>query len=267
MAMIKCPECGKEVSDKATTCPNCGTPLGNENRGGFEQPIYGQAPQPPKKKKKHKGLIVFAVIVVLIIIIAAVGSGGSSDSDQKSADSQTTEETKGEDTADAAEDDADDVDSDSSDASSESSDDFAKYQQISIGQSLQDVEGILGASETVSSSTEVGGVKSEIYSWSIGLGASVTVSFTDGAVSAKGQVGLTAPDAVTIDTDKFNAINTGMTYDEVVAAVGGPGTEDSYTEILGSTSVSYIWSGDSLGSNATVTFTDGKVSNKAQFGL
>lgn len=27
MALIKCPECGKEVSDKAKTCPNCGCPL------------------------------------------------------------------------------------------------------------------------------------------------------------------------------------------------------------------------------------------------
>ena len=27
MAMIKCPECGKEVSDKAKNCPNCGTPI------------------------------------------------------------------------------------------------------------------------------------------------------------------------------------------------------------------------------------------------
>ena len=27
MALIKCPECGKEVSDKAKTCPNCGCQL------------------------------------------------------------------------------------------------------------------------------------------------------------------------------------------------------------------------------------------------
>lgn len=27
MAMIKCPECGKEISDKATVCPNCGAPV------------------------------------------------------------------------------------------------------------------------------------------------------------------------------------------------------------------------------------------------
>lgn len=27
MAMIKCPECGKEISNKALTCPNCGCPI------------------------------------------------------------------------------------------------------------------------------------------------------------------------------------------------------------------------------------------------
>ena len=27
MAMIKCPECGKDVSDKAVSCPSCGTPI------------------------------------------------------------------------------------------------------------------------------------------------------------------------------------------------------------------------------------------------
>ena len=27
MALIKCSECGKEVSDKAASCPNCGAPI------------------------------------------------------------------------------------------------------------------------------------------------------------------------------------------------------------------------------------------------
>lgn len=27
MSLIKCPECGKEISDKAATCPNCGHPI------------------------------------------------------------------------------------------------------------------------------------------------------------------------------------------------------------------------------------------------
>lgn len=34
MAMIKCPDCGKDVSDQATTCINCGRPLAaNPNPG------------------------------------------------------------------------------------------------------------------------------------------------------------------------------------------------------------------------------------------
>lgn len=30
MAMIKCPECGRDISDKAPACPNCGNPIGNK---------------------------------------------------------------------------------------------------------------------------------------------------------------------------------------------------------------------------------------------
>ena len=29
MALINCSECGKEISDKATSCPNCGAPTSN----------------------------------------------------------------------------------------------------------------------------------------------------------------------------------------------------------------------------------------------
>ena len=32
MALIKCPECGKEISDKATICPNCGYPVSEMNK-------------------------------------------------------------------------------------------------------------------------------------------------------------------------------------------------------------------------------------------
>ena len=31
MALIKCPECSKEISDKAKNCPNCGSPLVKKN--------------------------------------------------------------------------------------------------------------------------------------------------------------------------------------------------------------------------------------------
>jgi hypothetical protein len=32
MALIACPECGKEVADKAPTCPNCGVPIFRESK-------------------------------------------------------------------------------------------------------------------------------------------------------------------------------------------------------------------------------------------
>ncbi len=34
MALIDCPECGKRVSEKAASCPNCGCPIAQEK----EQP-------------------------------------------------------------------------------------------------------------------------------------------------------------------------------------------------------------------------------------
>lgn len=32
MALIKCSECGNEVSDKASSCPKCGNPIANEKK-------------------------------------------------------------------------------------------------------------------------------------------------------------------------------------------------------------------------------------------
>lgn len=37
MALITCPECGREVSDKATSCPNCGSPINNSGNTKFCQ--------------------------------------------------------------------------------------------------------------------------------------------------------------------------------------------------------------------------------------
>lgn len=39
MALVKCPECGQMVSDKATSCPNCGNPIKSENGLNWKTPI------------------------------------------------------------------------------------------------------------------------------------------------------------------------------------------------------------------------------------
>ena len=64
MSLIKCKECGHEVSDKASACPNCGCPIGNV--GIIQEEIIDPEP------KKRKGWI-WALIVVLLCLI---GGGG-----------------------------------------------------------------------------------------------------------------------------------------------------------------------------------------------
>ena len=36
MALITCPECGKEISSKASSCPNCGYPIAKEIQSNTE---------------------------------------------------------------------------------------------------------------------------------------------------------------------------------------------------------------------------------------
>lgn len=75
-------------------------------------------------------------------------------------------------------------------------------------------------------------------------------------------------EASVMTMEKFNAIQNGMTYEEVVEIVGGEGVM-SNTAGDGDYKISiYSWEGNgSTGSNANVTFTNGKVSGKAQLGL
>ncbi len=69
MALIKCPECGKEISDKATACPNCGCPIQST-----EDPtpvVQRTAEEKPKKKSKAALIAVVAAIVLLGALCAA----------------------------------------------------------------------------------------------------------------------------------------------------------------------------------------------------
>lgn len=70
--------------------------------------------------------------------------------------------------------------------------------------------------------------------------------------------------------DKFNRIQTGMTYQQVVDIVGGNGTVLSETDIGYSQYKTTIYQFEGVGSfgaNANVTIQGGKVVSKAQFGL
>lgn len=65
----------------------------------------------------------------------------------------------------------------------------------------------------------------------------------------------------------YNMIKTGMTYSQVVQILGKEGTELTSNEVGGYKTVMYKWEGDGWGSNMNVMFQNGKVIQKAQFGL
>ena len=87
MALIKCPNCGTDVSDKAKQCPNCGEILQTQKvvimceECGCE--LEDNATICPKcgcpvpeseeqKKKRKKKKIIISVIVILFVILAII---------------------------------------------------------------------------------------------------------------------------------------------------------------------------------------------------
>ena len=67
MAIIKCPECGKDVSDKADSCLYCGTPIANKQLDKYEH-FYT-----PSFEEKSSKLPVIITAIVGIFIAVAVG--------------------------------------------------------------------------------------------------------------------------------------------------------------------------------------------------
>ena len=64
MALIKCSECGKDISDKASACPHCECPLSNAEQSQKNKKEKGMG------AKSTKILIATALIVGVIIVFA-----------------------------------------------------------------------------------------------------------------------------------------------------------------------------------------------------
>lgn len=70
----------------------------------------------------------------------------------------------------------------------------------------------------------------------------------------------------TITGVKYESIQDGMSYAQVRAIIGEAGEELSRSDIAGYTTVMYSWK-NSNGSNMNAMFQNGRLVNKAQFGL
>jgi len=77
MALINCPECKKEVSDSAKTCPHCGYKL-------IEDDVKKTDSQSKKNKKKNGCLTLLIIGAVLIVIFYIIGSNGDDSSSNSS---------------------------------------------------------------------------------------------------------------------------------------------------------------------------------------
>lgn len=66
MALIKCSECGKEISEKAEVCISCGNPIQQPDIAGEEKVLKVEIEQTNKKWKKAG---CFSVVVAVIGII------------------------------------------------------------------------------------------------------------------------------------------------------------------------------------------------------
>jgi len=90
MALINCPECDKEISDKADSCINCGCPINiaviqtpeNVNTAQSTDahnatPHYFEYKPLPTKEKKNGCLSALGVVFIVIIIVVLFFSPAS----------------------------------------------------------------------------------------------------------------------------------------------------------------------------------------------
>lgn len=185
-------------------------------------------------------------VIVIIVIVVAIGSGGGSDKKTANTNSNksatTVENTKKEEGTKIT---------------------YENFLKIKMGAKLADVEAILGKG-TEESSSELGGIKTAMYSWN-GQGISnMNVTIQNDVVTGKAQLGLDSTDAK-VTLEKYNQVKEGMSYDQVKGILG-EGQIMSQTKLMDIESTMYSWI-NSDGSNMNCTFSGGKMALKAQFNL
>lgn len=159
MSLILCSECGKEISDKAERCPNCGAPIQKTNAQNYQTaPNYGSRVTDNNKKSSQlvMFLLIFAFVCIIGIVIIFVSDW---------------EGTPGID--------------------SEQYITLDEFNQIQAGMTYDEVVEIIGSEGTVMSTTTFMDTTCTIYYWYAEDGiANANVTFTNDVVDGKAQIGL-----------------------------------------------------------------------------
>lgn len=67
MALIKCPECGEEVSEKALACPKCGCPI-NQTESEPQKVVVDNIDQ--ANDHTSRKLLGFLILIIGIAVLA-----------------------------------------------------------------------------------------------------------------------------------------------------------------------------------------------------
>lgn len=70
MALIRCPECGREISNHAESCPGCGCKIIQSEANTGEAMITTNISEtvPVNKNKKYIGIAIYAVACIMLIV-------------------------------------------------------------------------------------------------------------------------------------------------------------------------------------------------------
>lgn len=82
MALIKCPDCGHDVSEQATSCPTCGRPSAPRSAHGTDR---------PKRANKGSTWAVIAAISLAVLVGMALSSSRTTSATPPSTDTAASE--------------------------------------------------------------------------------------------------------------------------------------------------------------------------------
>lgn len=72
MALIKCSECGKDISDRALVCPSCGNPV---KQSITDSSVKVEIERTSKHWKKQSLLGIILIFVAFITMFRSIGWG------------------------------------------------------------------------------------------------------------------------------------------------------------------------------------------------
>ena len=145
-----------------------------------------------------------------------------------------------------------------------------KYSRIKDGMTYQEVVAILGSEGNALYDSSAAGVKSATYQWTGDNFEMIILTFTNGKLNSRTQVGLKnsneSENGSAVTREKYDRLTDGMSYKEVVQVLGDEGEEQFKSNIAGFNIATYQWKGSGF-SSIIVTFQNDKLQSKSQVGL